>query len=98
MLTALAAGVSRPLAILGEVALGPAAVALAAAAALTAAVALAAAVALFATLAACLGCPRRIVREIPAALLPAGMAGARGLLAILGEIAWVACMSLVSHS
>jgi len=53
---------------------------------------------LFATLAACLGCPRRIVREIPAALLPAGMAGARGLLAILGEIAWVACMSLVSHS
>jgi hypothetical protein len=80
-LATFAASLGGSLAILGEVAL----------------VMLGTTVALFAALASGLGCARGIIREIAAALLPASVAGARRLFAILGEVARVAGVSLVSH-
>jgi hypothetical protein len=57
----------------------------------------ASAAAVLAAVASGLGCARRIVGEITAAVLAACMPGARGLLAILGEVAGIAGMSLVCH-
>jgi len=54
-------------------------------------------VVLLATLSAGFRCTFWIVDKIATALLPPNMAGARCLLAIFSEIAWVSCMTLFRH-
>jgi hypothetical protein len=83
VLTSLAAGFNGTLAILGEVA--------------RVVFGAAAAVAVLAAPASGLGCAYRIVGEITPAVLAAYVSGARSLLAILGEVAGIAGMSLVCH-
>jgi hypothetical protein len=87
VLTAFAAGLRRPLAILGKTAVRPGVMALTAASV----------VALFATSASRLRGARGIAREIAAAVLSACLASTRCLLAVFGEIARIIRMSLVSH-
>src|SRR4051794_3248950 len=83
VLAALAAGLGGPFAILREVA----GVVFRAAATATA----------LATFASGLGCTLTIVGEVARAVLATDMAGARGLLAVLGKVAGVPGMLLVAH-
>jgi hypothetical protein len=83
LLTAPAAGLGRPLTILGEVTwIVPRAAA--AAAALTA-------------LPPGLSCPFAIVGKVARAVLPAELTGPRGLFAILRKVTGIRCTSLFGH-